>query len=223
MPGGELALVLAGQEYGRWERLRAQARGLGLGDRVRHVGQLPPATLAALYRRAAAVVVPSLHEGFGFPALEAMACGCPVAHSGRGALGELPSGAAVTFDPLDADSIAGALARVTEPLPDLEAIPDRQRVDWTAVSHDRVRRNAIAFLDGDIAHLWPNACGPRWQFQVGAPGERRAHERALQSDGASYSTRSSGLQASTRAIGIRFLCREASSIAFRRSIGHTTI
>ena len=106
---GDLGLVLAGQEYGRWGRLAAEAERLGVATRVRHLGQVPPGTLAALYRSAALTVIPSLHEGFGFPALEAMACGCPVASSGRGGLAEVSGDAALRFDPEDPRSIAGAI------------------------------------------------------------------------------------------------------------------
>ena len=109
VPDRELGLVLAGQRYGRGRRLEARARRLGLADRVRHVGQLEPAVLAALYRRARATVIPSLHEGFGFPALEAMACGCPVASSGRGGLGEVSGEAALRFDPEQPGEIAAAI------------------------------------------------------------------------------------------------------------------
>ena len=108
----ELGLVLAGQTYGRGRRLAAQARRLGLEDRLRHVGQVEPAVLAALYRRAMAVVIPSLHEGFGFPALEAMACGCPVASSGRGGLWEASGEAALQFDPERPEEIAGAIEQL---------------------------------------------------------------------------------------------------------------
>lgn len=108
-----LGLVLAGQAYREGERLSALARRLGLGERVLHVGHVDPPTLAALYRGARATVIPSLHEGFGFPALEAMACGCPVASSGRGALAEVSGPAALAFEPESTDSLATALARIT--------------------------------------------------------------------------------------------------------------
>jgi glycosyltransferase involved in cell wall biosynthesis len=118
---GDLALVLAGQEYGGGARLRAAAERAGVGGRVHHVGQRDPATLAALYRRAHATVIPSLHEGFGFPALEAMACGCPVATSGRGALADLPEAAALRFDPEDPAAIAAAVERIDSRRRDLVA------------------------------------------------------------------------------------------------------
>jgi glycosyltransferase involved in cell wall biosynthesis len=108
----ELGLVLAGQDYGRLGELAGPAKRLGIGARIRHVGQVDPATMAALYRRARATVIPSLHEGFGFPALEAMACGCPVASSGRGALGEVSGEAALRFDPESPEALADSIYRI---------------------------------------------------------------------------------------------------------------
>lgn len=75
-------------------------------DWVERLGVLPVEELHDLYRRAAAVVFPSLYEGFGLPPLEAMASGCPVAASTAGAIPEVCGDAAVLFDPLDAVDIA---------------------------------------------------------------------------------------------------------------------
>ncbi len=114
------ALVLTGATYGRLDALLESARRLGVGERVRHLGYVPAAALAPLYRRAAAVVFPSLYEGFGQPPLEAMACGCPVAASDAGAVAEACGGAALSFDARDVTAIAAAITRVTgdEPLRD---------------------------------------------------------------------------------------------------------
>jgi glycosyltransferase involved in cell wall biosynthesis len=56
--------------------------------------------------------MPSLHEGFGYPPLEAMACGTPVASSYTTSLGEIVGDAALTFDPTDVSAIADALIRL---------------------------------------------------------------------------------------------------------------
>lgn len=73
-------------------------------------GYLPLPALAAAFRQSAAFVMPSLYEGFGLPVLEAMACGCPVITSNRGALPEIVAGGAQIFDPADCDAMGRALA-----------------------------------------------------------------------------------------------------------------
>jgi glycosyltransferase involved in cell wall biosynthesis len=60
--------------------------------------------LAELYRRAFALLIPSLSEGFGLPALEAMACGCPVVAARAGALPEVCGDAALLLEPTDVDA-----------------------------------------------------------------------------------------------------------------------
>ena len=108
----ELDLVLTGQDHGAWAPLAALAEQLGLAPRVRHIGFLERRLLPALYRRAEAVIFPSLYEGFGAPPAEAMACGCPVATSFATSLRELCEGAALEVDPLDPESIAAGIDRV---------------------------------------------------------------------------------------------------------------
>ena len=65
-----------------------------------------------LYRSAAAVVFPSLYEGFGQPPLEAMACGCPVACSNAASLPEVVGDAARLFDPTSTEEMVAAVEEV---------------------------------------------------------------------------------------------------------------
>jgi glycosyltransferase involved in cell wall biosynthesis len=81
----------------------------GLRNQVRWLGYVDQPRLVALYRAATALVFPSLHEGFGMPILEAMACGCPVACSRTTAAGDTAGDAALTFDPTDVADIQRAL------------------------------------------------------------------------------------------------------------------
>ena len=78
------------------------------------VGPLRDGELAALYRRARALVFPSLAEGFGLPVAEAMACGSPVVTSESSSLPEVAGDAAILVDPEDVDAIAAAVAGVLE-------------------------------------------------------------------------------------------------------------
>ena len=77
----------------------------GVESRVVFTGYVPDDELASIYRNAQAVVLPSLWEGFGLPAAEAMACGVPVLHSLAGSLPEVVGNAGIAFDPLDIQDI----------------------------------------------------------------------------------------------------------------------
>jgi glycosyltransferase involved in cell wall biosynthesis len=99
-----LRLVLTGAAHDR----------LSLPDGAESRGHVSLDELVVLYRSAAALVYPSLYEGFGIPCVEAMACGCPVAASDVASLPEVCGDAAVYFDPLDAESIAEAMRAVLD-------------------------------------------------------------------------------------------------------------
>lgn len=87
-------------------------RGRPLGPRVHALGFVSDAELSALYRHAAWFVFPSLYEGFGLPALEAMANGCPVLAARAASIPEVCGDAALYFDPHDPQSLAALLRRV---------------------------------------------------------------------------------------------------------------
>jgi len=91
-------------------RFEAALRREGLEERTTIIGGVTDEELAVLYRYASATVLVSLEEGFGFPALEAMACGCPAIVSNRGALQEITGESALQVDPYDVRAIAAAIA-----------------------------------------------------------------------------------------------------------------
>jgi glycosyltransferase involved in cell wall biosynthesis len=80
-----------------------------LDSGARWMGRVSDDELRALYANAACLALPSLHEGFGLPALEAMAAGTPVVAARSGALPEVTGGAAVLVDPGDATAIADGI------------------------------------------------------------------------------------------------------------------
>jgi glycosyltransferase involved in cell wall biosynthesis len=86
----------------------------GLEERVILAGFVPDEDLAYLYSCAYALIVPSLLEGFGLPAVEAMACGTPVVSSRAGSLPEVVGDAGLYFDATDIQSIAGAIRKILE-------------------------------------------------------------------------------------------------------------
>ncbi len=109
-------LVIAGQRGGFITEERALFSFLEerphLKERVRLIGVLPDSELKLLYSAARALFFPSLYEGFGFPPLEAMACGCPVLASNKASLPEILGAAALYVDPLDVASIRRAIDRI---------------------------------------------------------------------------------------------------------------
>lgn len=108
----DLQLVLAGQKGWLYDEILAEIRNLGLTERVVLTGYVPDADLPVLVSGALAFVYPSLHEGFGLPVLEAMACATPVVCSNASSLPEVAGNAALLVDPLDTESLAEAIGRV---------------------------------------------------------------------------------------------------------------
>jgi glycosyltransferase involved in cell wall biosynthesis len=110
--GSPWQLVLAGSDWHGAEVVRDLIRQSPFSADIRSLGFVPDTELPVLYRAADLLVFPSLFEGFGLPPLEAMACGCPVLSSTRGALGEVTGGDAAALDPESVDDIRSQLTRL---------------------------------------------------------------------------------------------------------------
>lgn len=113
-------LVIAGGQGWLFEPIRARVEAMGLTADVHFTGFVPAADLPPLYSAADCVLLPSLYEGFGFTALEAMACGTAVICSNVGSLPEVTGNAALTVEPRDDAALAAAVRRVLD-APDLAA------------------------------------------------------------------------------------------------------
>jgi glycosyltransferase involved in cell wall biosynthesis len=105
-----VTLVLAGRPG--WLSAPILAKAREHAGTVRVLEYVPDEDLAGLYSGARAFVFPSLYEGFGFPVLEAMACGAPVICSNTSSLPELAGEAALLVDPLDTSALASAILRI---------------------------------------------------------------------------------------------------------------
>jgi len=120
--GSNWLLALGGGDWHGVEHIRAAAAASPCAADIRFLGFVDDPSLPDLYRAAETMVYPSLFEGFGLPPVEAMACGCPVISSTRGALAEVVGDAALVIDPEDVANISAALESAGEP-----ALRDRLR------------------------------------------------------------------------------------------------
>jgi glycosyltransferase involved in cell wall biosynthesis len=126
---GTLRLVFAGPDKGGRASAERAAERNGLVDRVVFRGHVSQDELAALYRGAACLVFPSRYEGFGLPALEAMATGTPVVATTAGALPEVVGDAAILVEDRNPVALAGGIER---------ALADRERL--VAAGLERAKR-----------------------------------------------------------------------------------
>ncbi len=140
----ELRLVLAGDFQsdsfqGTTGALKTLARELGIAGRIEFTGWVPDEELCRLYNGATLVVLPSLEEGFGLPALEAMACGTPVVASAGHAFDEVVADAGLLVDPRDEKALAAAIESLLAD-PELrrrlseKALERSQQFSWDAAA-----------------------------------------------------------------------------------------
>ena len=107
-----LRLVLAGADGWGTEEARAAVAASGVATRIVRVRWAPDEALPALLRQAQAVAYPSHEEGFGLPALEALACGAPLVTSAESPMAEIAGPAALLVPPGNAGALAWALNRI---------------------------------------------------------------------------------------------------------------
>jgi glycosyltransferase involved in cell wall biosynthesis len=141
------ALVLAGPQG--WDRgsALAEARRAGLGKDVILTGCVGDEDLRGLYAGAEALVFPSFYEGFGYPVVEAMACGTPVIASRASSLPEVAGGAALLVPPESAPAVAAAIREVLTS-PGLAAkLRDAGRERVRRYSPERMAREYLAVYE----------------------------------------------------------------------------
>ena len=150
-------LVLAGRATEHAAAWLERIANPPLAGHVTHLGYVAPGEREQLYASARVLVLPSLDEGFGLTALEAMSAGVPVIASQRGSLPEVIADAGVLVDPHDAEGLADALARVI-------------RDDDVAL--DLARAGLARARD----FTWPRAAATLRQAYVEAVARRRAED-----------------------------------------------
>jgi glycosyltransferase involved in cell wall biosynthesis len=112
-------LLLSGKRGWLYDSLFSMVRERNLGDLIKFADYVERGDLPALYAGALALTFPSLYEGFGLPALEAMSCGTPVLAANATSLPEVVGGAGILLDPNDPQAWVSAVN-------DLLANPDKR-------------------------------------------------------------------------------------------------
>jgi glycosyltransferase involved in cell wall biosynthesis len=127
-----LPLVIGGRRGWLYEDIFHAVARYGLDTRVHFLDFVADTDLPALYNLASAFVYPSLYEGFGLPAAEALACGTPVVTSDVASLPEVVGNAAILVNPLDSQAIAGGImAALAQRAPLQQAGPvQAQQFSW---------------------------------------------------------------------------------------------
>ena len=146
-PAGRL--VFAGEPL--TGEVRQLAAALGVADRVVEVIKPSDAVLEALYNGAASLLFPSHFEGFGWPAIEAQACGCPVLCSGAGSLGEVVGDSAFVRAADDEEAFVGELRRLLA--------DDAARARWTEAGARNVTRFGTDLMIGRYLELQDELLG----------------------------------------------------------------
>jgi glycosyltransferase involved in cell wall biosynthesis len=136
-------IVFAGDPLS--ESLGQLARELRIHDRVVEIGIVSDELLEALYSRAYALLYPSRFEGFGWPIIEAQACGCPVVCSSAGPMAEIAGAGALLHEPDDEEGFAADLLRLADPA---------EHASWSAKALDNAKRFSAARMISEYRELY---------------------------------------------------------------------
>ena len=143
-----LTLALAGVDRGVVPELQARAAAAGASEALAVLGIVSDARLDALYREAAALVYPSLYEGFGLPVLEAMARGTPVVATRASSVPEVLGDAGVLLEPDDAAGWVASLDAIIGQPGRRAALAEAGRTRAAAFTWERTARETYEVYRG---------------------------------------------------------------------------
>jgi glycosyltransferase involved in cell wall biosynthesis len=149
---GELSLVLAGRPGWGSDEVERRVRSARNSGRVHLTGYVPDEAVPALLRCAAVVAYPAKEEGFGLPALEALACGAPLVTTSGTVMSDLAGPAALTVTPGSVDELVEALEASVKG----EGVEERRRAGLEVASHYSWQASAQAHVD---AYGWAANAG----------------------------------------------------------------
>ena len=145
----DLKLVLAGDYekdsfFSDFQEITELAKNLRIVDHIVFTGYIPDLQLAQLYSSATLFVFPSLQEGFGLPAVEAMACGAPIVASRAGSLPEIIGDAGEFFDPSDLQGMFDLIAELLRDEPRRSALAQKgleraKQFDWKMAAEQAIK------------------------------------------------------------------------------------
>ena len=140
-------LVLVGKLDPRFDRKHGFKAALARSPRIRWIPEASDAELKALYKGAACAVLPSFYEGFGLPALEAMACGAPVIAADAASLPEVVGGAGLLFPPRQIDRLSELLYNVLSDADLRQKLSQNGRQWARGFSWDTAAQKTLALYD----------------------------------------------------------------------------
>lgn len=143
----DVRLVLVGKRAWLYDRIVARAREADLRNSVVLTGYVPQEDLPALISGAIAFVMPSWHEGFGLPVLEAMACHTPVICSNASSLPEAAGDAALLFSPDDVEALSDAMRRIYEDVALRQELIQRGAKQVTSFTWQACARQVLSVLE----------------------------------------------------------------------------
>ncbi len=141
--------------YSAYPALRSQIDELKLNGSVLFTGFVSDEDLVHLYNAAAALVFPSMDEGFGLPAVEAMSCGTPVAASNCGSLPEVLGDAGIFFDPVNALDIAAVVSGLLSDVAERQNLRERGLARARLFRWETSAQEALAIFN-ELGGLAPN-------------------------------------------------------------------
>ena len=145
-------LVLAGADWNGADAIRARAEASAVKDDIIFLGFAPLASLPLLYAGCDLMVYPSLFEGFGFPIIEALACGAPVICSNTSSMKEIAGDLVPTFDPMQIEEIERTLEKALD-----DGWTENQRqqgiayastFEWSRAAQETIRAYELVVLGG---------------------------------------------------------------------------
>ena len=159
-------LTINPEQHPAARKLLANIEREKVGDILVNIGSQPPDRLRAIYSSADAFILPTLLESFGRPYVEAMHYGLPILTSDRDFARERCQDAALYFDPLDADTIASAMARVMEDRNLRQRLAEKgRRILAQALTWDEIAARFVEVLERTAQGQLPKHAEPESGLQ----------------------------------------------------------